>query len=401
MPEPLVLTGVTLIDGTGAAPVNGRAVVVQDGRIHAVVGEREAPSGRTLRLNGLTLLPGLINCHVHLCFGGDADPGATMLKESYAATVINAVLRARQTVEAGVTTVRDLGGRDYAELSVRDAVRQGRIPGPRVLCAGRGICITGGHGWQLIGREADGPDEVRKAVREQLRAGADVIKIFATGGVMTPGVDPNSAQLTLDEVRAAIEEARKAGRRTAAHAQGSDGIANCLEGGITTIEHGIFLTEALCRRMARDGVALVPTLIAPHAIVEGGVAAGIPEFAVRKSLAVRERHSESFQMALRLGVPIAAGTDAGTPLNPHGSLVPELELMVKGGLSPLAAIESATATAARVLGLEHETGRIAPGLAADLLAVAGNPADRIQALDDVRLVIAAGRIVVDRLDGKG
>jgi imidazolonepropionase-like amidohydrolase len=401
MPDPLVLTGATLIDGTGAAPVSGRAVVVRDGRIHAVVAERDAPSGKTLRLDGLTLLPGLINCHVHLCFGGEADPGTAMVKEAFAATVIKATMRARQTIEAGVTTVRDLGGRDYAELSVRDAVRSGTIPGPRVLCAGKGICITGGHGWQLIGREADGPDEVRKAVREQLRAGADVIKIFATGGVMTPGVDPNSAQLTLDEVAAAIEEARKAGRRTAAHAQGSDGIANCLQGGITTIEHGIFLTEALCRRMARDGVALVPTLIAPHAIVEGGAAAGIPEFAVRKSLAVRERHSESFQMALRLGVPIAAGTDAGTPLNPHGSLVPELELMVKGGLAPLAAIVSATATAARVLGLEAETGRIAPGLAADLLAVAGNPAERIQALDDVRLVLAAGRIAVDRLGDRG
>jgi imidazolonepropionase-like amidohydrolase len=397
MPESLVLTGATLIDGTGAAPVSGRAVVVRDGRIHAVVAERDAPSGTTLRLDGLTLLPGLINCHVHLCFGGEADPGTAMVREAFAATVIKAAMRARQTVEAGVTTVRDLGGRDYAELSVRDAIRSGTIPGPRVLCAGKGICITGGHGWQLIGREADGPDEVRKAVREQLRAGADVIKIFATGGVMTPGVDPNSAQLTLDEVAAAIEEARKAGRRTAAHAQGSDGIANCLEGGITTIEHGIFLTEALCRRMARDGVALVPTLIAPHAIVEGGVAAGIPEFAVRKSLAVRDRHGESFQMALRLGVPIAAGTDAGTPLNPHGSLVPELELMVKGGLAPLAAITSATSTAARVLGLEAETGRIAPGLAADLLAVAGNPAERIQALDDVRLVLAAGRMAVDRL----
>ena len=401
MPESLVLTGATLIDGTGAAPVSGRAVVVRDGRIQAVVAEREAPAGPTRRLEGLTLLPGLINCHVHLCFGGEADPGAAMVKETFATTVIKAPVRARQTVEAGVTTVRDLGGRDYAELSVRDAVRSGLIPGPRVLCAGKGICITGGHGWQLIGREADGPDEVRKAVREQLRAGADVIKIFATGGVMTPGVDPNSAQLTLDEVAAAIEEARKAGRRTAAHAQGSDGIANCLEGGITTIEHGIFLTEALCRRMARDGVALVPTLIAPHAIVEGGVAAGIPEFAVRKSLAVRERHSESFRLALRLGVPIAAGTDAGTPLNPHGSLVPELELMVKGGLAPLAAIESATATAARVLGLEHETGRIAPGLVADLLAVEGNPGERIQALDDVRLVLAAGRVAVDRLGDRG
>jgi imidazolonepropionase-like amidohydrolase len=394
--ERTILAGAALIDGTGTPPVTGRSVVVEQGRIAGVVADAAAPSGTTVRLDGLTLLPGLINCHVHLCLGAEADPAAVMLKEPPAATVIKAVLRARQTVEAGVTTVRDLGGRDYAELSVRDAVHAGLIPGPRVLCAGRGICITGGHGWHIIGRESDGPDEVRKGVREQIKAGADVIKLFATGGVMTPGVDPNSAQLTLDEVRAAIEEAGRAGRRTAAHAQGADGIANCLEGGITTIEHGVFLTETHCRRMARDGVALVPTLIAPEAIASGGVAAGIPEFAVRKSLAIRDRHVESFRMAMRLGVPIAAGTDAGTPLNGHGTMVPELELMVKAGMAPLAAIHAATATAAHVLGLEQETGRVAPGLAADLLAVAGNPAERIQALDEVRLVMTQGRVVVNR-----
>ena len=394
--ERTILAGATLIDGTGAPPVRGRAVLVEQGRIAAVMDDAAAPSGPTVRLDGLTLLPGLINCHVHLCFGGEADPAAAMLGEPHAATVIKAVLRARQTVEAGVTTVRDLGGRDYAELSVRDAIRAGLIVGPRVLCAGRGICITGGHGWHMIGRESDGSDEVRKAVREQIKAGADVVKLFATGGVMTPGVDPNAAQLTLDEVRAAIEEARKAGRRTAAHAQGADGITNCLEGGITTIEHGVFLTEAHCRRMVRDGVALVPTLIAPEAIASGGVAAGIPEFAVRKSLDVRDHHLASFQMAMRLGVPIAAGTDAGTPLNGHGSMVPELELMVKAGMAPLAVLRAATATAAAVLGLEQETGRIAPGLAADLLAVAGDPAERIQALDEVRLVMAQGRVVVNR-----
>jgi imidazolonepropionase-like amidohydrolase len=395
--ERTILTGALLLDGTGAPPVAGRAVVVEHGRISAVVSNSEAPSGATLRLDGLTLLPGLINMHVHLCFGGEADPAAGLLRESQAMTVIKAALRARQTVEAGVTTVRDLGGREYAELSVRDAIRQGLIPGPRVLCAGKGICMTGGHGWNLIGREADGPDDARKAVREQLKAGADVIKIFATGGVMTPGVEPSSAQLTLDEVRAAIEEARKAGRRTAAHAMGGDGIANCLEAGITTIEHGVFLTEPLCARMARDGVALVPTLIAPAAIAAGGVAAGIPEYAVRKSLAVADRHLEGFRLALRAGVPIAAGTDAGTPLNPHGTLVPELALMVRGGMAPGAAIHAATAAAARALGLEQETGRIAPGLAADLLAVDGNPAECVEALDDVRLVMAQGRLVVDRL----
>jgi len=395
--ERTILTGARLLDGAGGRPVSGRAVVVEHGRIGAVVSATEAPSGTTLRLDGLTLLPGLINMHVHLCFGGEADPATVMLREAYPMTVIKAVLRARQTLEAGVTTIRDLGGRDYAELSVRDAIRAGLIAGPRVLCAGRGICMTGGHGWNMIGRESDGPDDVRKAVREQLKAGADVIKIFATGGVMTPGVEPNSAQLTLDEVRAAIEEARKAGRRTAAHAMGSDGIANCLDGGITTIEHGVFLTEPLCERMARDGVALVPTLIAPAAIAAGGVAAGIPEYAVRKSLAVADRHLEGFRMALRAGVTIAAGTDAGTPCNPHGTLVPELALMVKGGMTPGAAIHAATAVAARALGLEGETGRIAPGLAADLLAVDGNPTERIEALDEVRFVMAQGRVAVNRL----
>jgi imidazolonepropionase-like amidohydrolase len=312
-------------------------------------------------------------------------------------TVIQATRRARQNVEAGVTTIRDLGGREYADIAVRDAVAAGLIPGPRILAAGRGVCMTGGHGWKMLGRQADGADEVRKAVREQLRAGADVIKLLATGGVLTPGVDPRSAQLTVDELRAGVEEAHKARRRAAAHAQAEDGIAFCLEAGIDTIEHGVFLTEALAARMARQGTALVPTLIAPHAIVEGGIAAGIPEFAVTKSAAVRDRHRESFRLALRAGVVVAAGTDAGTPLNPHGSIVPELTLMIAAGMTPLEAIAAATSVAAAVTGLEDETGRIAPGLAADLLAVEGQPAESIKALDAVRLVIARGRRVVSRL----
>jgi imidazolonepropionase-like amidohydrolase len=342
-------------------------------------------------------LPGLINCHVHVSLAGDADPARTLAEESFAATVVNAVVRARRTVEAGITTVRDLGGREYAEIAVRDAVRAGAIPGPRMLCAGRAICMTGGHGWRMLGRQADGADDVRKAVREQLRAGADVIKLVATGGVMTPGVDPRAAQLTLSELTVGVEEAHRARRRVAAHAMADEGIAWCLDARIDTIEHGVFLTEALAARMATQGTALVPTLIAPHAIVEGGVAAGIPEFAVRKSIAVRERHLEAFRLALRAGVTIAAGTDAGTPLNPHGSVVPELALMVAGGMTPLDAIRAATSAAATVLGLGEETGRIAPGLAADLLAVEGDPTADVKALDAVRLVIADGRTVVSRV----
>jgi imidazolonepropionase-like amidohydrolase len=392
----LILRGATLLDGEGPAPVAGRVVVVDGGRIEAVVPEREAPEGVTWRLDGLTLLPGLVNAHVHLCLGGEADPVKVMLAEPVAMTVVKMLVRARETVEAGVTTVRDLGGRDYAELAVRDAIRRGLVPGPRVLAAGKVICMTGGHG-HWVGREADGPADMRRAVREQLKAGADLVKLVATGGVMTPGVEPGAPQLDLDEMAAAVAEARKAGRRTAAHAAAASGVAAAVEAGITTIEHGIFLTEAICERMARERVFLVPTLAAPERIAAGGVAAGIPEFMVRKSAAMAERHVESVALAHRMGVPIVAGSDAGTPRNPHGSLLPELTLLVRAGLSPLEAIRSATSVAAEALGLGETIGRIAPGYAADLLAVPADPTQRIEAIGDPRLVMVEGNVLVQRL----
>ena len=390
--ETLVLVGASLIDGSGAEPVRGRAVVVEGDRITQVVDDARAPRGRRIDLSGCTLLPGLINCHVHLCFGAEADPVRVMKDEPHALTALKVLRRAQETVEAGVTTVRDLGGRDYAEFAVRRAVTDGLFPGPRILAAGRPVCMTGGHG-NSIGREADGPDDARKAVREQLKAGADVIKLIATGGVMTPGVEPGSPQLTFEEMRAAIEEATKAGRRTAAHAQGSTGIADAIEAGITTIEHGIFLTDEIIAAMKRKGVFLVATLAAPAAISAGGLAAGIPDYMVRKSDAVVTAHVASFRRAHEAGARIAAGADSGTPLNPHGSLLPELELMVKYGMTPLEAIRSATAVAAEAIGLGGETGRLAEGHAADLLAVSGDPAERIGALGDVRLVLARGAII--------
>jgi imidazolonepropionase-like amidohydrolase len=393
----LVLLGATLIDGTGRDPQRGRAVVVEDGRIADVVDTARAPRGERLDLGGGTLLPGLINAHVHLCLGAEADPITPLRNESAAATTIKAALRARETVEGGITTVRDLGGRDYVEIAVRDAVAREQIPGPRILAAGRPVCMTGGHG-HWIGREVDGADEARRGVREQIKAGADVIKVIATGGVLTPGVEPGASQLTFEEMQAAIQEARKAGRRTAAHAMGTAGVAAAIEAGISTIEHGVFLTEAIAARMRREGVYFVPTLTAPAAICEGGLHAGIPTYMVRKSESVTGPHIVSFQLALALGVAIAAGNDAGTPLNPHGSLVPELALMVKHGMTPLAAIRAATSVAAEALGIGAEVGTIAPGYAADLVAVAGDPAERIEALGAVRLVVARGRLMRKEID---
>jgi imidazolonepropionase-like amidohydrolase len=391
--EVLVLSGARIVDGTGAEPVRGRSVVVEKGVITAVVEDGRAPRGNGLDLAGHTLLPGLINCHVHLCFGAEADPVRPMREEPLALTAIKALLRARETARAGVTTVRDLGGRDYVEIAVRRAIQEELIDGPRIVAAGRPVCMTGGHG-HWLGREADGPDDARKAVREQLKAGADVIKIIATGGVMTPGVEPGSPQLTLDEMRAAIEEARKAGRRTAAHAMAATGISDAIDAGITSIEHGVFLTEEIVAHMRRDGTFLVPTLNAPAAIATGGLAAGIPEYMVRKSEQVVPAHVASFQLAHRAGVRIAAGADSGTPLNFHGSLLPELTLMVKYGMTPLEVIRSATVTAADCLGLGEVTGRVAPGYAADLIAVAGDPAERVEALADLRLVMVNGRVLI-------
>jgi imidazolonepropionase-like amidohydrolase len=199
--------------------------------------------------------------------------------------------------------------------------------------------------------------------------------------------------MTLEEMRAAIEEARKAGRRTAAHAMAATGISEAIDAGITSIEHGVFLTEEIVAHMRRDGTFLVPTLNAPTAIAAGGLAAGIPQFMVRKSEQVVPAHVASFQLAHRAGVRIAAGADSGTPLNFHGSLLPELALMVKYGMTPLEAIRSATVTAADCLGLGEVTGRVAPGYAADLIAVAGDPAERIEALADLKLVLVNGRAV--------
>jgi imidazolonepropionase-like amidohydrolase len=391
--ETLVLSGARIIDGTGAEPVRGRSVVVENGVITAVVEDARAPRGNGVDLAGHTLLPGLINCHVHLCLGAEADPVRPLREELLGLTAIKALLRARETARAGVTTVRDLGGREYVEIAVRRAIQEGLIDGPRIVAAGRPVCMTGGHGHWLA-READGPDDARKAVREQLKAGADVIKIIATGGVMTPGVEPGSPQLTLEEMRAAIEEARKAGRRTAAHAMASGGISDAIAAGITSIEHGIYLTEEIVAHMRRDGTFLVPTLNAPAAIASGGLAAGIPDFMVRKSEVVVPAHVASFQLAHRAGVRIAAGADSGTPLNFHGSLLPELTLMVKYGMTPLEAIRAATVTAADCLGLGEVTGRVAPGYAADLIAVAGDPAERIEALADLKLVLVSGRVLV-------
>ena len=393
----LVLAGARLFDVDQGDVRAASTVVVEAGRIADVVDVApRSAEDVVVDASGLTLLPGLIDCHVHLCLGAEPDPALSFARESVAATTLRAALHARSTVESGVTTVRDLGGRDTVVQALRDAIARGVCVGPRVLAAGQGICMTGGHGWRTIAREADGVDGVRRAVREQLKASADWIKVFASGGVMTPNTSPVALQLSLEELAVAVTEARNAGKRVAAHAQGGPSIVAALDAGVSTIEHGFFLDEEICRRMVELGVALVPTLLAPRQIAREGAAAGVAAEAIEKASAVGDRHREAFRTALRAGVAIAAGTDAGTACNPHGRLAAELALMVEAGMDPAAAIRSATSAAAHVLGLEREIGHVARGLAADLVAVHGDPLADAAVLGKPELVIARGRVVLDR-----
>ncbi|MBW1919198.1 MAG: amidohydrolase family protein, partial [Deltaproteobacteria bacterium] len=275
----------------------GGLVIIGDGRIleHGTVlldgqritkvieGEMDLPPDtRKIPLEGRTVLPGFIDCHVHLCLDGGPDPISSVITESVPMTTLKAVQFARDTLMAGVTTVRDLGGKEEIALVLRDAICSGLISGPRMLVSRQMICMTGGHGWP-VGREADGPDEVRKAVRQQIKKGADLVKFMATGGVLTPGVEPGAAQLTEEELRAGIEEAHKAGRKTATHAMGTEGTLNALRAGIDSIEHGVYLDDQSVSLMVKQGVALVPTLSALYNIEAKGIEGGIPEYAVEKT----------------------------------------------------------------------------------------------------------------------
>jgi imidazolonepropionase-like amidohydrolase len=286
-----------------------------------------------------------------------------------------------------------MGGAHLIDLAVRDAAAAGLIQAPRILASGRLVCMTGGHGWP-IGREADGPEEVRRAAREQIKAGADLVKLMATGGVMTPGVEPGSAQLTEEELRAGVEEAHKAGRRAATHAQGTQGVLNALRAGIDTVEHGFFLDEECVELMVRHGVFFVPTLAALHNTEKAGLEAGVPEYMVDKARRTRSAQLESLALAKKAGVKIAAGTDASTPFNLHGKNGQELGLLVDNGFSPEEAVIAATSTAAACLGLEKDLGTVEEGKLADLIVVQGNPLDDIELLaepENINLIIQDGK----------
>ena len=401
--QPLSFFNGPVFTGDGRI-LEGALVEVKDGLITRVEAGGEPPKGSlAMDLDGRALLPGFIDCHVHLCF--DSRPDINQLKElSPAELAFTAARSARATLMAGVTTVRDMGGIGLVDIALARAVEEGLVPGPRILPSGRMICITGGHGWLFGARQADGQAEVVKAVREQVRAGCAQVKLMATGGVLTKGGVPGMAQFTREELAAAVKEAARLGRRCGAHAQGRQGIYNALKAGVSTIEHGHELDDEIMAMMEKQGAFYAPTLSAPVRTLEGGVEGGIFAEAVEKTRTSMKNQFCSAREAIARGLQVVMGTDAGIPFNRHGENLAELALLAEVGMSPEKALVSATGLAAKALGLENVTGRIEPGLAADLVVAKNRVLNDVTCLKEmgmIEIVVKGGETVLCRECGNG
>lgn len=401
----------TLIDGNGGAPILNAAVLVEGNVIKAVGSVnaiRQAVNGpvNEINANGSAILPGFIDTHVHVMLEGVNI--ARDMQAPFSLKFYRAIAHLRRTLDAGITSVRDAGG---ADLGVKQAVESGLIAGPRMQISISALSITGGHadGWMRSGNAfnlfspypgfpdpiVDGVDAVRQRVREVLRAGADVIKICATGGVLSPTDHPEFIQFSPEELDVIVREARyRRGIKVMAHAQGCEGIKQAVRAGIHSIEHGIYLDDEAIDLMIERGTFLVPTLLAPLSVLEQGEKGGMPEYGIRKAAETIEIHSDSIARAYKAGVKIAMGTDAG--VMPHGTNLRELGLMCAVGMSPMQAIVATTKTAAECLGWQDRLGTIEAGKLADIVIARTDPLKDIRSLENtanIALVMKDGVVV--------
>jgi len=396
----------------GQAVQNGVTIVVKNGLVERVVPGLEGPdlsdAARTgasvtdIDLRDRFVVPGLIDCHVHLAMEFSADSRLRAVSEGPTDAEVRAVAFARKTLMAGFTTVRDLGANDRVAISLRDGIIRGDVIGPRIIAAGKAITVTGGHAdpsngyrddvWGQVGAEkgvADGPDECRKAVRYQIKQGADCIKLTATGGVLSASSAGLAQHFFEDELRAIVETAHSMGRKAAAHAHGTDGINAAVRAGVDSIEHGTYLDDESIRLMKERGTYYVPTMLAAETVATNAEIAGfyLPVVAA-KARVVAPRIKESVRRAHAQGVKIAFGTDTG--VSPHGQNAREFALMVKAGMTPIETITAATINAADLLGLSAMVGTIEPGKRADIVAVAGDPLADVTEFERVVFVMREG-----------
>lgn len=385
-----------LFDARAGRLVNNQAIVVQDGSILSV-GARPVPlpGDKVLDLSGYTVLPGLIDAHTHLT--GDPTFGYEELGISTPRAALTGAKNARITLMAGFTSVRDVGAPGFSDIALRDAIEAGDVPGPHMIASGPALGITGGHcDNNLLPYEyhvseigvADGVTGVQKKVREVIKYGASVIKFCATGGVLSKGDDPRASQYTQEEMKAIVTDAHRLGRKVAAHSHGGEGIIWASEAGVDSIEHGTYIDDKGIAVLKKNGTYMVPTIYLNEWLVENMDRIGMPDFYKKKELAVAEVSFKNMSNAVKQGVKIAFGTDSA--VYPHGLNARQFALYVKMGMTPAQAIQSATVSAADLLGWKDQTGAIEPGKWADIIAVKADPLADIRALENVSFVMKSG-----------
>lgn len=404
-PVQIVHAGHLLVE-PGQAVKAACSIRIENGRITAVEAGYVAPpdDAHLIDLKDMFVLPGLIDCHVHLTGQFDAAHPMRIVTDSDAKTALTGAHYAKLTLDAGFTTVRDVGALGNSEViyALRSAIAENKVPGPRVLCAGNIISPTGGHGQiygyrhdvcaciQAKGGVCDSPDECRKAVRRQVADGADVIKMVATGGVLSnirAGLDQ---QFTTEEIKSIVETAHRLGRRVAAHAHGVDGINAALEAGVDSIEHGSYLDDRSIDLFLKKGAYHVPTVIAGMTAMEMAKKGGMTGAQADKALIIGEQIVRALKKSHAAGVKVAFGTDMG--VGPHGKNAQEFRYMTQAGMTPMACLKAATVTAAQLLDLDGEVGTIAPGKSADIVAVKGDPLSDLAVLETMPFVMARGRV---------
>jgi len=382
-----------VFDGLGDAAVEGW-VHVEGERIFATGRGQPRPhlAQRTVDLAGRTIMPGLIDTHVHLA-GGDYFPGYE--HEAIGIAALRTAEAARRTLLAGFTTVRTAASRDFLDLDIRDAIRLGLAPGPRIIGSGRGITCTGGH-LHEVAIEADGPDEIRKAVRQHVKRGVDSLKIMMSGGVATAGLPVEAEQFSVEEVRTAVYEAHRVGMKVLTHSIGLQAIRNAIEGGVDSIDHGQYLDEECAVRMRERGIYLVPTFGPFYYYTEMRKA---EDWRIQRAEGIKDQHQRAFRLALDAGVSVAMGSDCGAPSRfPNGENALELTLMVRHGMPPSHAVRCATSEAARLAGVLDQVGSLESGKLADLIVVDGNPLEDISVLQHkIQLVMKGGTLYRDDL----
>ena len=390
-----------LIDGNGGAPVRDAVVIVEGERIVAAGANLAIPPGATvIDLGGATLLPGLIDCHTHITGGDPRDYYEGLFRRSPIDAAIEAHVYARRTLEAGFTTIRDVGAGEFVDVALRKAIDAGVVDGPRMQAASLAIGATGGHAdltgfsayleFKEFSSLADGVDEIRKAVRLRVKRGADLIKVIATAGVLSEEGSAGAPQYRQEELDAVVQEATMWEKKVAAHAHGAEGIKRAVRAGVASIEHGSLVDDEGIRLMKERGTYLVADIYNDDYILAEYGRLKYPDKIIEKERQIGRLQRENFQRAARAGVKIAFGTDAG--VYPHGWNAKQFAHMVRWGLTPMQAIQAATANAADLLGWRDRVGTVAAGLFADLVAVDGDPLQDVTVLEQVRFVMKGGRV---------